>query len=523
MLMALVLSLLGLVVVRAIVRQAKRLPSLDNRNHATCLAGTDDTPLGQTVGASAAAPHPGCSGVHPLKRDLDAFAARAMLARTATRSIDAQYYIWHDDLTGMLLFNELRAAAERGVRVRLLLDDNNTSGLDPILAALDSHPNIAVRLFNPFVIRKPRLLGFLTDFARLNRRMHNKSFTADNQATIIGGRNIGDEYFGAGEGAFFVDLDVLAVGPVVSAVSEDFDRYWMSGSSYPAARLLAPVSPHRLGEIEANLSSAAGSRRGRAYVEAIQDLPLSRQLREGRVPFEWAPVMMISDDSAKGLGRVPLDDLLFSKLAASFGKPEHLLELVSAYFVPGKAGTRALAEMAAGDVKVTILTNSLEATDVPIVHAGYARRRKPLLGAGVRIFELRGPDAAARPSREITGGRSAGSRLGSVGSALHAKTFAVDRKRVFVGSFNFDPRSANLNTELGFVIENAGLAERIHVAFERLAPDRTYEVRLSPSGRLYWLERRNGTEVRHDKEPGTTGWQRSKVAVMSHLPIEWLL
>ena len=175
------------------------MPSLENRTASAAFPDTADTPLGRGI-APAAAAHPGLSGVHPLQRGHDAFAARALLARAATRSIDAQYYIWHGDLTGTLLFAELRAAAERGVRVRLLLDDNNTARLDPVIAALDAHPNIEVRLFNPFTIRSPRLLGYLTDFARLNRRMHNKSFTVDNRATIVGGRNIGDEYLGAGEG-----------------------------------------------------------------------------------------------------------------------------------------------------------------------------------------------------------------------------------------------------------------------------------------------------------------------------------
>ena len=188
----------------------------------------------------------------------DAFAARARLAEIAERSLDVQYYIWEKDMTGTLLFEALHAAADRGVRVRLLLDDNNTSGLDPVLAALDSHPNIEVRLFNPFVIRKPRI-GYLTDFFRANRRMHNKSFTADNQVTIIGGRNIGDEYFGAAEGSLFVDLDVMAVGPIVHEVSNDFDRYWACASSYPLDRIVRPVDPAKLAEVK-SAAAARGTR-----------------------------------------------------------------------------------------------------------------------------------------------------------------------------------------------------------------------------------------------------------------------
>lgn len=518
----LALCFLALALTGAIVRGLAPLPPPENQAHSHAFADTGDTPLGQAI-APAAKAHPNLSGIHPLPRALDAFAARALLARAATRSIDAQYYIWHDDLTGTLLFNELRAAADRGVRVRLLLDDNNTAGLDPIIAALDAHPNIAVRLFNPFTIRKPRLLGYLTDFPRLNRRMHNKSFTVDNQATIVGGRNIGDEYFGASEGALFVDLDVLAIGSVVPDVSRDFDRYWASASSYPADRLVPRIGAARLKEIEARLAASAHNPKSRAYVDAVRDLPLIGQLLERRLAFEWAPVRMVSDDPAKGLGRAARGDLLFSQLTTSLGAPEHLLGLVSGYFVPTEAGTRTLAGLAARGVKVTVLTNALEATDVPVVHTGYAKWRKPLLQAGVRIFELRRPDAAERPRRQVTGVGSTGSMLSGAGSALHAKTFAVDGQRVFVGSFNFDPRSANLNTELGFVIESRALAERMHAVFERFAPARAYEVRLSREGKLYWLEQRAGQTLRHDTEPGTSVWQRAAIAMLSLLPIEWLL
>ena len=497
------------------------MPSLENRTRSCAFVDTADTPLGRAI-APVAQAHPGLSGIHPLTDARAAFAARVVLARAAARCIDAQYYIWHDDLTGKLLFNELRIAADRGVRVRLLLDDNNTSGLDPIVAALDAHPNIEVRLFNPFTIRSPRLAGYLTDFSRLNRRMHNKSFTVDNQATIVGGRNIGDEYFGTGGGALFVDVDVLAVGAVVPDVSRDFDRYWASDSSYPAEDLVPPIGAERRKEVEGRLSSAARSPEGQAYAEAVRRLPLVDLLLQHRL-FEWAPVRLVSDDPAKGLGRVAQNDLFFSRLTARMGEPKRELGLVSSYFVPARTGARALAAMAARGVEVTVLTNALEATDVPIVHAGYAKWRKPLLRAGVRIFELRGPEAGARPRSEVRRGGGSGSRLTGAGSALHAKTMAVDRKRVFVGSFNFDPRSANLNTELGFVIDSPRFAELMHAAFAGLNSDRAYEVRLSPQGELYWLERQDGREARHDTEPGTKGWQRIAVAALSLLPIEWLL
>ena len=278
-----------------------------------------------------------------------------------------------------------------------------------------------------------------------------------------------------------------------------------------------------MAEVEARLAAAGRTDKGRAYGEAVRALPLVDDLLQRRLSLEWAPVQMISDDPAKALGRAGRDDLLFSKLTASMGDPKRLVGLVSGYFVPARAGTRTLVDLAARGVEVTVLTNALEATDVPIVHAGYAKRRKPLLRAGVRIFELRGSDAAARPSRDGPGIGSTGSRLGGTGSALHAKTIAVDGERLFVGSFNFDPRSANLNTELGFVIDSPALAGHLHAAFERFAPERTYEVRLSDDGSLYWIERTDGREIRHDTEPGTTVWQRMAVALLSLLPIEWLL
>ena len=516
------IAVVALVLALILVRELAPLPSLENRTRSTAFDDTGGTPLGRAV-APAAGAHPNLSGVHLLADAREAFAARASLAKSAARSIDAQYYIWHDDLTGTLLFNELRAAAKRGVRIRLLLDDNSTAGLDPVIAALDADPNIEVRLFNPFTIRRPRLLGYLTDFSRLNRRMHNKSFTVDNQATIVGGRNIGNEYFGAGGGSLFVDLDALAVGPVVRDVSRQFDAYWASGSSYPADRIVPSISGAELRSVEASLTSAASNPDSRTFLAATRDLPPMEDMVEQQGAFEWAPVRMISDDPAKGLGRASPDDLLFSKLTASMGEPERSLDLVSGYFVPAEAGTRGLSEMAARGVGVTVLTNALEATDVPIVYAGYAKRRKPLLRAGVRLFELRGSDAAAQPSRGVSGVGSTGSRLTGSGSALHAKTFTVDRARLFIGSFNFDPRSANLNTELGFVIESRPLAGHMDDVLKRFAPARAYEVRLSPDGDLYWIERSDGREVRHDSEPGTTRWQRAAIAVLSLLPIEWLL
>lgn len=491
------------------------MPSLENRSTSTTLLDTGTTQLGKAISPRVDA-HPGESGIYPLLDSRDAFAARVLLTRAAERSLDVQYYIWHKDMTGTLLFEVLHAAADRGVRVRLLLDDNNTFGLDTTLAALDSHPNIEVRLFNPFVIRKPRWIGYVTDFYRLNRRMHNKSFTADNQATIIGGRNIGDEYFGATEGVLFVDLDVMAVGPVVNDVSNDFDRYWASESSYPVDRLLPPIDPALIGELASAASLIERDPAAAAYMSALRDSPFVRELVESSLPLEWAATRMVSDDPAKGLGLAATEAFLPQKLKEIIGEPVSEVELVSAYFVPTAAGVASFVAMAERGVKIRVLTNSLEATDVAPVHAGYAKRRKPMLEAGITLYELRrlSPD---------TGANKRAGPFGSSGSSLHAKTFSVDRSRVFIGSFNFDPRSEKLNTEMGFVIDSPRLAQRIEGAFDSSVPADAYEVCLSDAGQLYWIERRDGEGVQHDTEPGTNFWQRAGVSFMSALPIEWLL
>ena len=489
------------------------LPPLEHRTVSEAFHDTDDTRLGRAIVPRVRA-HPGVSGIHALTDAEAAFLARLLLVRRAERSLDIQYYIWKDDLTGGLLYEALHDAARRGVRVRLLLDDNRTTGQDELLSALDAHPNIEVRLFNPFVLRDFRVLGYLTDFLRLNRRMHNKSFTADSQVTIIGGRNVGDEYFEAtrqGE-VTFTDLDALAVGPVVHRVSADFDRYWASRSAYPADRLLASPPPGALAALLAVERDPGAAE----YLDALEASPLAAAFEEGGPEFEWAPTRMVSDDPAKGLGLAAPEVLFPRVLAEAIGTPRAELDIVSPYFVPTAAGVDALSALARRGVRIRVLVNSLEATDVVAVHSGYAQWRKPLLEAGIRLFETR--LISGDP-----GDRGSTGSMGSSATSVHAKTMAVDRARIFIGSFNLDPRSARLNTELGFVIESPALAGRLAELFDTRIPEIGYEVRLSESGDLYWIERRNGREVRHDVEPGAGFWRRAAVEVLSWLPIEWLL
>jgi len=479
------------------------LPGGVERSHSSALAGTGDTRLGRSLAAATAA-NPGRTGVHALDNARDAFAARVLLAHAAERSLDVQYYIWHNDTTGALMCEALWLAAERGVRVRLLLDDNNTRGMDEAIAALDAHPSIEVRLFNPYANRGFRLGELLTDFARVNRRMHNKSLTADNQASIVGGRNVGDEYFGADSPVEFTDLDVLAVGAVVSEVSSSFDAYWNSESAYPAASLIA-APPTRIPWEKVHESPEAAR-----YLEAVRATPLVAQLLAGKLPFEWARAHVVQDDPSKVLQPPERSELhLLPRLLATMGEPARELDIISPYFVPTKEGTSTLAALAQRGVKVRVLTNSLAATDVAPVHAGYAKYREELLRSGVHLYELK---PSAEKDKDKRGG-------GSSDASLHAKTLAVDRSRIFVGSFNFDPRSARLNTEMGVVLESAALATRLSAALDRDLASAAYEVRLSADGSLEWIE----GATRHASEPGTGLLRRLWIHFLSILPIEWLL
>jgi putative cardiolipin synthase len=491
------------------------LPPLDGRIASTARTDTATTRLGRAIAPGVAA-NAGLSGVHPLPSPLAAFTARAYLARSADATLDVQYYLWHADASGTLLLEALWRAAERGVRVRFLLDDMGSAGQDARLAAFDAHPNVEVRLYNPFANRSMRAVDFTTDFARVNRRMHNKSFTADNQATIVGGRNVGNEYYGAGDGVEFTDLDVIAVGPIVRDVSAAFDLYWNSASAYPAARMLAaPPEPAAL--LERTFDALREDPEARAYVDALRESPDVQALLGARLPLEWTRATLVRDDPRKTLDTA--DDpalLLLASLLPAIGEPRRSFDLVSPYFVPGERGTEVLAALARRGVRVRVLTNSLAATDVGPVHAGYAKRREALLRAGVELHEFK--PAAAPPASDAKKG-FAGSRAGS----LHAKTFAIDAARLFVGSFNFDPRSARLNTEMGVVIESPVLARRLVERLDRDLASIAWQVRLREDGGLEWIDRAGGTEVRLAHEPETTAARRAFIRALSALPIDHLL
>ena len=483
------------------------LPDNTGRVASEALSDTADTLYGVSLQPELQQ-HPGKSGFLPLGNGHDALVARLVLSEYAERSIDIQYYLYHGDTVGKLVTHQLLAAADRGVRVRLLLDDMGADGKGAALALLDTHPNIEVRIFNPFTRGVPRTLQMVTRFGSVTRRMHNKSFTFDNQATIVGGRNIGNEYFNADPELAFGDLDVLAVGPVVQRVSEAFDEYWNSELAYPVNRL------ERAGREGFGLADERGS----AYGQALRESLLARHIEQGTVQFHWGRAKALYDRPEKLLHALDAEALhLTPRLAPFVERLERELIILSAYFVPGREGVDFLVDLERRGVQVRILTNSLASTDVALVHAGYAKYRKALLRAGVELYEL--DKTLAKRDPDNWAGLKGSSR-----ASLHAKAFGFDRELLFIGSLNLDPRSRLQNTEIGIIFESPELAQLLSSNFDRNVADGAFRLELyeNPDGgqRIRWVIGSGDAERVHYTEPNTTLWHRFWVSLAGLLPIE---
>ena len=449
--------------------------------------------------------HPAKSGFWLVGDGLDAYAARILLAETADRTIDVQYFLYEDDVTGKILTYHLLRAADRGVRVRLLLDDMTTKGIDAQLATLDIHPNIEVRIINPFANRGFRALETLARFGTVTRRMHNKSFSVDNVMTVVGGRNVGDAYFGVHENVNFGDLDVLSFGPTAVEVGNQFDLYWNSRVAYPIRSLV-----NNQGDLEAlraELSEYTDAHRGSPYAQRVATSRVIRDFEAGMLDFQWGhalvyydlPEKLITDPADRATHMAPqLQSYVLGALKRD-------LLLVSPYFVPGEQGVMTLTDLEDRGVRVRILTNSLASTDVGAVHAGYAKYRKSLLRGGVEIYEFKPRADAAQEGMfdKLTG---------ASGSSLHAKTYIFDREAFFVGSANLDPRSSELNTELGILFQSEPLAVGLADWFEEHQAQIAYRVTLDQSqceneqrceGRLRWSDEEAGRQVVYFEDPET--------------------
>ncbi len=495
------------------------LPSQEGRPESYALTDTENTAIARATAAQEAA-HPGLSGFRPLPNGVDAILARIALAEHAERSLDVQYYIWHDDLTGRQFAGALLRAADRGVRVRILIDDVGVSANDENLLALDTHEKIEIRLFNPIASRGMRTIGTLTDMQRVNRRMHNKSYIADNQIAILGGRNIGDEYFDAKADVAFGDLDVLTIGQSVNDVSKAFDQYWNAAVTYPIAALLGRKGDAaKLPPLREALNRYLVSENDNPYVQLAVNR-LTTQMAKGEVEYYWGNADLLFDDPAK-VTRDP-DDVeghLMTKFADTGISGKRELFIISPYFVPGEQGEKVLSGLAKSGVEVTILTNSLAATDVGAVHAGYKKYREALVAAGVKLYELK-PSAnqierEKRDKMAVSGSRA----------SLHAKTYIFDRKAVFIGSLNLDPRSVRLNTEIGLVCQSAELAEDMLVALNQSIDLLAYRLVLKTDAdgdrELVWLDKAADGRVREfTDEPEVGAWRKLGVWFLGLLPIE---
>lgn len=483
--------------------------------------------IGGTKLAAAVEPlvaeHPGLSGLHALPDGRDALAARLVLADAAERTLDVQYYIWNRDMVGRVLLERLFRAADRGVRVRLLLDDLGTVPSDDVLLTIDSHPNIELRMFNPIAMRSLRMLGTVADFARINRRMHNKSFLADGQVAIVGGRNIGDEYFGASAAANFADLDLAVIGPVVSEVSDAFELYWNHRTAVPMSALSrCTTTPEEFAAKRAGLITHHTAAEQSEYADTVRDSEFARQFREGALTWCWGEATIVNDHPDKVLtSSAKTETHLAPKLREVVEKTESELFLVSPYFVPGKNGVALLASVRRRGARVVVITNSLASTDALPVHSGYRRYRRALLEAGVELYEIK-PTASSRRRRSGGGWFGSKGAKGSSGASLHAKAFSFDRRTGFIGSYNLDPRSNRLNTEMGVLFDCPILVKQLPEETESDLAHTAYRLELD-GRRLVWVTHEGDQEVRYTSEPNASLRKRLKVQVLSLLPIEWML
>ena len=451
------------------------------------------------------------SGIISLRNGIEALGARLRLMEVAQSSIDAQYFILKKDRAGALFVGKMLVAADRGVRVRLLIDDIFTPDADEGLSLLNSHPNIEVRLFNPVSRNAYKYWAFLLDFNRANRRMHNKSFTVDNTVTIVGGRNIGEEYFELKQDIVFDDYEVLAMGPTVGQVSTGFDLFWNSELSVPIEAFDLEIDADELEEWRELMRAQMEEGSNSTYAQAINS-SLLRDISADRVQPIAAHAVMVTDlpqklSSPRGEQQFMalVEELRLRLLAAQ----EEII-IVSPYFIPGQPGTEFLEKIVAKGVRVIIVTNSLASTNHLPVHSGYSRYRKALLRAGAELYETR-PD---------NGGQISEWGHRPEFSTLHSKLAVIDREIVFIGSLNFDPRSFELNSEMGLFIDSGKLGSDTAQSVLGELPTRTYTLELGERGKLRWVYEQDGHRKAFDKEPLTSWSQRALVRIYRVLPIE---
>ncbi|HZX90995.1 MAG TPA: phospholipase D family protein [Rudaea sp.] len=494
----------------------------------TALPPVVDSSSGSYVHSEVDKHKEGVSGFRLLTLSTNALMSRLTLIDHATRSVDVQYYIFANDATGRLVAQRLLAAADRGVRVRLLIDHAGVDDKEHLLDGLDAHEKIEVRFFNPFHTNSPsmpsKIAQFILDGQRLNRRMHNKSLVVDNDVAIIGGRNIGDAYFDASENTNFRDLDVVAIGPVVEAASRSFDNYWNSDAAYPVTAFKdSQATTANLDRVRKSLAEHARAFAESDYAQAAFEALPNGPTADRRGEWFWGNADLLADEPEKV--DMKEDQPTFRigpKIKTIVDGAQHQVLLLSPYLVPGQSGTEYLTSLAQRKVDVQVLTNSLASNDEPAAHAGYVRYRSDLVAGGVKVFELR-PAASSKQDATAFGTSS--------GVALHAKAIVVDKRYAFVGSLNIDQRSKLLNTEMGVMVDCPKLAEAVAGFFAKATePTSAFEVMLAPaagqgakSTHLVWLAQEHGQQVTLDSEPDASSGRKLEVTLLQLLPIESLL
>ncbi len=483
------------------------LPRHVQKNPSFSLAAPEKTTLGKLVASEESVKN--FSGIRLLSSGEEALASLIALADHAERTLDIQYYIIHQDDSTRTLLHHVRLAAERGVRVRLLVDDLNTVGEDRRFLHLSQRPNVEVRIFNPFPGGRfatwTRFVASATDIPRINHRMHNKLFVADNSLAITGGRNIGDAYFTRDTHSNFIDLDVVAAGPIVAELSSSFDAFWNSKYAYPIASIVAKAVDEESKSpplIETGTSANANW--------------LEHELDDKDLTLTWVPATVLADGPAKIASETsPQEEVtIANNIAALMTSAKQELIIISPYFVPGKDGVAMMRDLIGRGVHIRILTNSLASTDSPLVHTGYSRYRVALLKLGVELSEVR-PKLGQKRVRFHP--------FSSSNASLHAKALVIDQKIVFIGSMNMDARSARTNSELGLVMRSTEIARQVTSLLDDVSSDGSYKLSLDKAGRIEWTIGEPGAMTVWHKDPETTLSQRLTLKALSPFAPEELL
>ncbi|MBP6113522.1 MAG: phospholipase D family protein [Acinetobacter sp.] len=483
---------------------------------------TDDTTLSKIV-TPLKTQNPDLTGYHILYEPLEAIASRLQLIDKAEKTLDLQYYIWDNDTIGSLALYKIIQAADRGVKVRLLMDDNNAKAMEAVYLALDQHQNIDVKLFNPYRLRRLRPVEMIIDLKRINRRMHNKTFTADNQITLIGGRNMSNQYYNVSENYQFSDVDVMLVGQAVEDITHSFDEYWNHSYAYPVRNIVNHQQyTLRYEGLKQQLKAHYQEKSIQNYLDLSNRTHDFDQWLSSGIKLDWVKAQVIKDSPDKIKAKAKKEQHLNFQLIERLEKPENSVDIISAYFVPEKKGEERLSKLAQSGVQVRVLTNSYKANDVFLVHAFYGKYRQDLLKNGVELYEFLPamPEEFQNKNNKEISKQLKVSLKGLSRSSLHAKMMALDDKQVFIGSFNFDPRSANLNTEIGVILNSKNLANAVHRTMDGNLEKYAYKLVLDPNQKINWLHQTPEGTKTLTEEPKMKWWQRAGIKMISWLPIE---